>query len=116
MSKQLPIGSLPRDVQERLQDLLQKEAGALTPREFNFLRGRKDYLSSDQRKYYGLEEEAKTSGEAGGDEPVKLSRKEMKARLKELEVEFSGNAKNEVLAELLEKAEKEDSEEDENEQ
>lgn len=118
MSKQLPLGSLPRDAQNVLEDLLQKERHALSPAELGFLRGRRDYLTADQRKFYGTDEEVETPPPAGGEgsEPEALfDRAVAKERLKELGVEFNGNAKNEDLKALLEKAEAEADEEVEDE-
>ena len=74
----------------------------MTPAEVDFLRSRKDYLSKEQRDYYGLDKPVKNKKES--DEQA-MSRKDMIARLKELNVEFKGNASNDTLKELLEEAE-----------
>lgn len=110
MDKQLPMNSLPMAVQERLNGLLEKDAPSLTPQEFNFLRGRRDYLTTTQRKFYSLEKPAvvpvvEGNDDADGAEEVPFVRAEAKERLKELGVEFSGNASNDVLKELLAEAE-----------
>lgn len=104
--KQLPLGSLPRDVQNALEALLQREVHALSPEELGFLRARRDYLTSDQRKFYGLDGAVEAPPAGNGNEPeAPFDREAAKARLKELDVEFYGRAKNKDLKALLEEAE-----------
>lgn len=99
---QLPVGQLPADVRKELERVLSKTNTAVEPGEQAFLKARRDYLTPDQREYYGVDNEA-PAGEGDGEAP--FDRNAAKARLKELNVEFSGNAKNEVLKQLLEEAE-----------
>ena len=94
--QQLPVGSLPMAVREKLDELLQKDLGSLMPSEVDFLKARRMYLSADQRAFYGLDEEK---------EPELLSRPALKARLKELGVEYNGNSSNEELKKLVDEAE-----------
>lgn len=114
----MPLGSLPNDVQKQVEALLQKEPAQLTPAEHNFLRGRRDYLSSDQRKYYGLHKAAveptQNDGEGDGEgENKPFNRKEAIARLVELEVDFKKNVSNAKLQELLEEHDTDEDEDDE---
>lgn len=105
----MPVGSLPMDVRMELERLLSKEAHALEPVELDFLKARRVYLTSDQRAYYKIDEEG---------EPELVSRPALKARLKELGVEFNGNSSNADLQALIEEAEKaqEDAEKEEDEE
>lgn len=98
---QLPVGSLPPSARHYLEQLLQKEVNVLSDEDLAFLKARRMYLSSDQREYYGIDEE-KTSDEI-------LSRPVLKAKLRELGVEFNGNSSNEDLKALLEEAQKKSS-------
>lgn len=108
-AQQMPVGSLPMDVRMELERLLSKEAHALEPVELDFLKARRVYLTSDQRAYYKIDEEG---------EPELVSRPALKARLKELGVEFNGNSSNADLQALIEEAEKaqEDAEKEEDEE
>lgn len=111
--KQLPFASLPKKVQAQLNQLLQKNADQLTDTEFNFMRGRRMYLSAEQGKYFGLDgdlrlpqapnEEGEEGNETGGEK--QLTGKEAKKRLKELGVTFSGRLKVAELNELVREAE-----------
>lgn len=108
-AQQLPVGSLPMDVRMELENLLSKELHTLEPAELEFLKARRIYLTSDQRAYYQIDE---------AEEPQLVSRPALKARLKELGVEFNGNSSNADLQALIDEAEKaqEDAENDEEEE
>lgn len=109
---QLPVGQLPADVRKELDRVLSKTNVSLEPAERAFLKARRDYLTTDQREYYEVDQDAP----AGGNDGDNFDRNAAKARLKELGVQFNGNAKNEVLKQLLEEAEEKAAEDNDGEE
>lgn len=88
---------LPKIVREGLEFILSKDVSALTSEDMATLRARKEYISEEYIKAYGIGESVVTP-ESSVKEP---SMAEMKDALTKAGVEFKGNASKATIVELF---------------
>lgn len=117
---QLPVTKLPRTTQEMLEEILQKTESSISEDERDFLRARRDYLTGEQKAFYKVEQEVEknpvttklneetktveTVNEEKSEDTSPMTKPQLKAELRKLEVEFDETASKDELNELLKEA------------
>lgn len=117
---QLPVTKLPRTTQEMLEEILQKTESSISEDERDFLRARRDYLTGEQKEFYKLDQEleknpvttklneetktVETVNEEKSEDTSPMTKPQLKAELRKLEVEFDETASKDELNELLKEA------------
>lgn len=87
------IDELNASAQNMLREILKKEPAAIVDEERGFLKGRRDYLTAEQRADYGVDEKPKTEAKL---EDMKLA--DLQAKAAELGLPQEG-----TRAELIER-------------
>lgn len=86
-----PVSELDRATAQRIEALMSSEPSQLTEGDHAFLTARRDYLTADQRKDFGITGKvAKVDEDAGGDKYDAMDKDALKKEAKKRELAVSG--------------------------
>lgn len=94
-----PLSELDRATAQRIEALMGSEPSQLTEGDHAFLTARRDYLTADQRKDFGITGKVTKGGDTGGDKYEGMDKDALKKELKQRKLAVSGT--NAALRERL---------------
>lgn len=99
-----PLSELDRATRERIEAIMSSDPSQVTEGDKAFLTGRRDYLTADQRKDFGITGKVAAGGNAEGDKYETMDKAALQKELKARKLPVSGT--NAKLKERLRESDK----------